>query len=193
MQIQSFNNFSSMPQIPYKILLCLVQNNEKIFKLLKYNTEDALSKPNLTIAEKMALLYKDEGKENEFNIFLKPLVGDEIIENCCQLRLFKMSMQPTDHLSSVINYEFDIICGYKTSLVLDEDDIPCSRIDLIERELINELNGLDAFGVGYFQFNKGLSRSCSEQIGISNSKTFFGASLILAVNYSQIDDGDICG
>lgn len=190
--MNSFNNFSDMPQIPYKILIHLIQNNENIFKLLKYNTSDALSKPNLTIAEKMALLYIDGDKENEYNIFLKPLIGDEIIKGSSQLRLYKATMQPTDHLTALLNYEFDIICGERIGLVYDENDIPCTRIDLIEKELLNELNGFDAFGVGYFQFNKDLSRSCSEQLRLSNSKTFYGASLILAVNYSTIK-GDVCG
>jgi hypothetical protein len=190
--MNSFNNFSDMPQIPYKILIHLIQNNENIFKLLKYNTSDALSKPNLTVAEKMALLYIDGEKENEYNIFLKPLIGDEIIKGCSQLRLYKATMQPTDHLTALLNYEFDIICGERIGLVYDENDIPCTRIDLIEKELLNELNGLDAFGVGYFQFNKELSRACSEQLRLSNSKTFYGSSLILAVNYSAIK-GDVCG
>jgi hypothetical protein len=101
-------------------------------------------------------------------------------------------MQPTDRLTCIFNYEFDILCGYKTSLVLDEEGIPCSRIDLIEKELLNTFNGFDGFGVGRFQFNKELSRACSEQLGISNSKTFFGASLVLAVNHVEIG-GDTCG
>jgi hypothetical protein len=101
-------------------------------------------------------------------------------------------MQPTDHLTALLNYEFDIICGERIGLVYDENDIPCTRIDLIEKELLNELNGLDAFGVGYFQFNRDLSRACSEQLRLSNSKTFYGSSLILAVNYSTIK-GDVCG
>lgn len=188
----SYNNFSDMPQIPYKILLHLAQHNNKLFKLLKYNTKDALAQADLSLSEKMALLYCDEGKEDGYNLFLKPLIGDAITESATQLRIFKATMQPTNHLSAILLYEFDILCGAKTSLVLDEDDILCSRIDLIERELLNELNGLDTFGIGCFQFNRELSRTCSEKLGVSNSKTFFGSSLVLGVNYSQIS-GDICG
>lgn len=190
--MESYNKFDEMPKIPYKLLLHLIQYNENIFKILKYNTKDALSKPNLSFEEKIALLYDDNGIESNSNIFLKPLVGDEILDSLTQLRIFKMSMQPTDRLTCILNYEFDILCGYKTSLVLDEDGIPCSRIDLIEKELLNTFNGFDGFGIGRFQFNKELSRACSEQLGISNSKTFFGASLVLSVNHVEIG-GDTCG
>ena len=42
-----FNNFANLPYVPYKIIMTLAQNNENIFKLLKYGTYDCLSKPNL--------------------------------------------------------------------------------------------------------------------------------------------------
>ena len=41
----SFNKFTSLPFIPYKILVALM-DNDNFFKLLKYNTYDALSSPH---------------------------------------------------------------------------------------------------------------------------------------------------
>lgn len=187
-----FNKYTDMPQIPYKILLYLMEHNENLFKLLKYNTIDALSKPNLTIEEKKSLLYKDEGIETDYSLFLKPLVTDEMLEECSQLRFYKSVMIPMNNLNTVLTYEFDIIIGSKMTLVYDEQDIPCSRTDLIEKELLSTLNGINLFGVGYFQFNKELSNNCSQRLSISNSKTFYGSALCLCCNYMDVEE-DNCG
>lgn len=179
--MSSFNVYTEMPSIPFKIIRYLVENNDDIFKLLKYDTMDALTKDPLSIDEKLDLLYTDQDSEDGYRVFLKPLVDDAIPNACSQLRLYKVSMSPEDNLNGVVCYEFDIICGAKISHVYDREGIPCSRIDLIEMELLKMLNGYDEFGFGYLQFNKELSRSCTERLAISNSKTFFGGSLVMAV------------
>ena len=67
------NKYTSLPSVPYKIISYLAQNNEKIFKALYYQGSDALSQPNLTLEQKIDMIYVDEGKEVEKNIFLKQL------------------------------------------------------------------------------------------------------------------------
>ena len=42
-----FNSLSQLPKAPYSILTFLALNNENIWKMIKYNSYDALSKPNL--------------------------------------------------------------------------------------------------------------------------------------------------
>lgn len=45
-----YNSLSALPYIPYNILVYLARQEaaEDLWKLLKYNSYDALSKPNLT-------------------------------------------------------------------------------------------------------------------------------------------------
>ena len=38
-----YNDFLSMPYIPYRIIEYLAYNNENLWKILKYNTYDCLS------------------------------------------------------------------------------------------------------------------------------------------------------
>lgn len=184
----NYNNFRDVPKFPYQIFLYLM-NNDNLFKLLKYDTADALSKPNLTIDEKRELLYVDNPNKDEtqFNIFLKPLVSDELTKQCTQLRFYKTNISPTNNIMSTLLFRFDIIIGSKMGLIYDEDDIPCSRIDRIESEILSTLNGSD-IGIGRFQFNRELSRSCSANLGISNSKTFYGSSIVMACIQSSIDE-----
>ena len=182
------NTFNSMPQIPYQILTYLIDNNENLFKLLKYNSTDALQKNDLTKKEKIALLYTEVGKEDDYHIFLKPLIGEEMTDSVTQLRLYKARITPTTNLKAVLNYEFDIVVGTKTNLVYDNDGIPCSRLDMIESEIINSLCGTSMFGVGGFQFNRELSNLCVQNTGLSNSKSFFGSSFVLACNWVEVDE-----
>ena len=46
-----YNSLSALPTIPYNILTYLATSTdaENLWKLLKYNGYDALSKPNLTL------------------------------------------------------------------------------------------------------------------------------------------------
>lgn len=182
------NTFNSMPQIPYQILTYLIDNNENLFKLLKYNSTDALQKDDLTKKEKIALLYTEVGQEDEYHIFLKPLIGEEMTDSVTQLRLYKARITPTTNLKAVLNYEFDIVVGTKTNLVYDNNGIPCSRLDMIESEIINSLCGTSMFGVGGFQFNRELSNLCVQNTGLSNSKSFFGSSFVLACNWVEVDE-----
>ncbi len=182
------NTFNSMPQIPYQILTYLIDNNENLFKLLKYNSTDALQKDDLTKKEKIDLLYTEVGKEDDYHIFLKPLIGEEMTDSVTQLRLYKARITPTTNLKAVLNYEFDIVVGTKTNLVYDDNGIPCSRLDMIESEIINSLCGTSMFGVGGFQFNRELSNLCVQNTGLSNSKSFFGSSFVLACNWVEVSE-----
>lgn len=188
-----FNTYTSLPSVPYKIISYLAQNNERIFKALYYQGSDALEQPDLTLEQKLDMIYVDEGKEIDKNIFLKPLIGEEMIDSVTQLRLYKYGISPIDNMISVINYRFDIITGSKISLIYD-DGVPCSRLDFIETELLNTLNGVDLFGTGKFQFNRDLSTSDKQILTLSNSKNFFGSILIMSVRWVNLNDcGDCCG
>ena len=188
-----FNKYNNLPSVPYKIIEYLAQNNDKIFKVLYYQSDDALDQPNLTLEQKINMIYTDKGKEDDKHIFLKPLIGDEMLESSTQLRLYKYGISPNDNLLSTVNYRFDIITGSKIGLVYD-NGIPCSRLDIIETELLDSLNGIDLFGTCRFQFNRDLSTQDKQILTLSNSKNFFGSILIMSVRWINIDNqGDACG
>lgn len=187
----TFNKFTTLPSVPYKILSYLAENNERIFKALYYQGSDALDQPDLTLEQKLDMIYVDEGKEIDKHLFLKPLIGEEMIDSVTQLRLYKYGISPTDAMTSVITYRFDIITGSKVSLIYD-NNIPISRLDFIETELLNTLNGIDLFGTGKFQFNRDLSTQDKQILTLSNSKNFFGSILLMSVRWVDIQ-GDDCG
>lgn len=196
---QAYTSFKEVPQFPYKIIEVFLTSDEemveKFWKLLKYVDVDALEKPNLTYEEKIDMIWNGDSVEQKYNIFLKPLIGSSLdtAEAQTQLRLYRYTISPNTRLEAVIAFEADFITNEKTCLVY-QDGILCERTDLMETMFLDIINGRDiGIGNGVLTFNREMSRSCSSQLNIGNSKTFFGRSLIFALNFVDGQTGGLCG
>ena len=195
----AFNDFSEMPYIPYKVLEALLTEESQIaedfWKLLKYADVDALDKDNLTYDEKLALIWRGESIEQNFNVFLKPLVGSSLdtAEAQTQLRIFRYTTMPNTKFEAVMTIEADFITNEKTCLVY-QDGLLCERTDLMESLFLDIMNGRDiAIGSGVVMFDRELSRSCNSQLNIGNSKSFYGRSLVMALEFISGESGGLCG
>ena len=195
----AFNNFSEVPDLPYKIIEVLLtdtsQDAEDFWKLLKYTEVNALKQKNLTLKEKKAMIWQGESIEQNFNVFLKPLIGSAMdsAEAQTQLRLYRYNTVPTTQFEAIVCFEADFVTNEKTSLVR-RNKILCERTDVMEALFLSVMNGRDIeIGSGVFQFNRELSRSCNSQLNIGNSKSFYGRSLILALQFVGADSGGGCG
>lgn len=196
---QAYTSFKEVPQFPYKIIEVFLTSNEemveKFWKLLKYVDVDALEKPNLTYEEKINMIWNGDSVEQKYNIFLKPLIGSSLdtAEAQTQLRLYRYTISPNTRLEAVIAFEADFITNEKTCLVY-QDGILCERTDLMETMFLDIINGRDiGIGNGVLTFNREMSRSCSSQLNIGNSKTFFGRSLVFALDFVDGQTGGLCG
>ena len=194
-----FNDFAELPQIPYKIVESLLldnsQNAEDFWKLLKYVDVDALDKPNLTYDEKLSMIWRGESLEQNYSVFFKPLVGSSLddAEAQTQMRLFRYTTQPIEQFEAIICFEAEFITNEKTALVY-KDGILCERTDLLEVLYLGLMNGRDiSIGSGIFTFNRKFSRSCNSQLNISNSKSFYGRSIVLAILFANGESGGLCG
>jgi hypothetical protein len=194
----SVNDYSEVPFIPYKIIQWLIVNNsetaEMFWKLLKYQTIDALEQPNLTTKEKKNLVWSGQTDEENYTIFLKPLIGNALdsAEQQMNIRLFRYSTTPIDIFDSTMVYELDIVCHEKVSNVR-YNGMLTERTDLIENLLLNLLNGKD-IGIGInLQFNRNLSRTCQSLMNISNSKSFYGRSIFIGLEMIAPNVGGDCG
>lgn len=195
----AFNDFKEMPQLPYKIVATLLteesQMAEDFWKLLKYADADALDKNNLTYDEKVALIWTGDSIEQNYNVFLKPLIGSSLdtAEAQTQLRIFRFTTMPITRLESVITVEADFITNEKTSLVY-HNGLLCERTDLMESFFLDIMNGRDIeIGSGFLIFDRELSRSCNSQLNIGNSKSFYGRSLVMALEFISGESGGLCG
>lgn len=195
----AFNDFSEMPYIPYKMLEALLTEESQVaqdfWKLLKYADVDALDKDNLTYDEKVELIWRGESLEQNFNVFLKPLIGSSLdtAEAQTQLRIFRFTSMPTNQFEAILTIEADFITNEKTALVY-QNGMLCERTDLMESMFLNIFNGRDiGVGSGFVTFNREFSRSCNSQLNIGNSKSFYGRSLVLAINFVSGESGGLCG
>ena len=200
----SYNNFKYMPQIPYKIIEKLAKDvnssAENLWKILKYPTTDAISNPNLTFAEKMAILWTpnqvDASQENKFSIFLKPLVPSALndADEQIQLRIHRIVTKPTTNLEAILVYQFDMITQEFCSMVYDEDDVLVERTDLMEYYILDCLNGTDiGIGTGFLSFdNRMISGYVKSELAINNGKSLYGKSLRIPLRYMNIGKGGIC-
>lgn len=193
-----FSSFSEMPFLSYKIIEVLLESNteqaESLWKLLKYPTVDCLEKENLTFEEKRKMIWFGDPEEQNYNVFVKPLLGSSMFtaEAQTQLRIFRNNTQPIDNYNSIVHFETDFITNEKSSLVR-KDRMICERTDLMESYYLDIMNGRDiTIGSGYLTFNKEYSRSCNSQLNISNSKSFYGRTLMMALNYSNVEYGGVC-
>ena len=195
----TFNNFTEVPYIPYKIIKVMRESTsveaENFWKCLKYTTTDALDKPNLTAQEKKELIWKgNDSLENDYQVFLKPLIGSQLTDaqSQTQLRLFRYGGTPTNRMESILLYEFDIIVNEKASMIY-YNNILCARDDVMEAMLLSVLNGRDiGIGQNYLRYDRELSRTCQSLTNISNSKSFFGKSLVMGLLYECPDLGGGC-
>lgn len=195
----AFNDFSEMPYIPYKMLEALLTEESQVaqdfWKLLKYADVDALDKDNLTYDEKVELIWRGESLEQNFNVFLKPLIGSSLdtAEAQTQLRIFRFTSMPINQFEAILTIEADFITNEKTALVY-QNGMLCERTDLMESMFLNIFNGRDiGVGSGFVTFNREFSRSCNSQLNIGNSKSFYGRSLVLAINFASGESGGLCG
>lgn len=182
------NKFLSMPFIPFKIVMALL-DNDNFCKLIYYNTIDALDRPNLTVAQKRAMIWDGQDDMEHYNIFLTNVQPNEETENRTVVKVYRYVTDPINRNIATVAYAFDILFGSKIPLVR-YNGITCNRGDVIEMEIMRTLNGEDVAGVGYLQYDNDLTALCRSRVGIGNNYTFTGLSIIMA---TQIADAEGSG
>lgn len=182
------NKFLSMPFIPFKIVMALLEN-DNFCKLIYYNTIDALDRPDLTIAQKRAMIWDGQDDMEHYNIFLTNVQPNEETENRTVVKVYRYVTDPINRNIATVAYAFDILFGSKIPLVR-YNGITCNRGDVIEMEIMKTLNGEDVAGVGYLQYDNDLTALCRSRVGVGNNYTFTGLSIIMA---TQIADAEGSG
>ena len=186
-----YNSLSRLPYVPYNILTYLAQNDEIIWKLLKYNDYGALFKPDLTFEEKLELVWRD-GPQEEYGVFLTNLIEDAIAESKCILKCYQYYIHADALYNSTVVYAFDFLYGGKMSLV-DYNGIPVSRGDLFINRLLTVLNGVEVGGIGKLTFLDDMSRYDLARSIIGNSKTFTGVQIFLSTLIGDAGVQQPCG
>jgi len=156
-----YNRFTHIPNFSMNIINYLIKNNETIWKLLKYNTSDALSKSNLIMDEKTDLIYSGmsivddpedyKDAEKGYRVFTKGMSTDAITEACSQLHIYIGDVRPRDHIVSNVDMYIQII-SHNGILILDDYR---NRNEVMLQQILTTLNGADIEGITNLSFDKG--------------------------------------
>lgn len=126
-----FNRFINIDGIEGKITQHLLSSStpyaETFWRLLKYNTPDALSLPVLTYKEKKELVDDgfSEGNGNgkyqteKTRLFFSPFVDDAWTEQCASVYIYVDNIYPIDHMRSVVSVTVETVIHAKVNVLLN--------------------------------------------------------------------------
>ena len=144
-----YATYAGFSEYSYKCIGYLIENNESIWKLLKYNTSDAWNKNNLSHSEKATLIYNSEPDTTAFRVFMDSGNPDVWTTEVCQLRIYPLKIFPQTRTHGVVLMAFDFFCHYKINQLSNYK----TRVDFGIQELIGVFNGANVAGIGRLHFN----------------------------------------
>jgi hypothetical protein len=175
----TFNTLKTLPMVGYACIMYLLEHNELVWKLLKYNEADAWQKSDLTLSEKMALIYNGIGEQNNFRVFMDEGQLDVWNKQACVLRIFPVEIFPVNQVMSDIYIAFQVLSYYEINHLTNYQ----TRVDTIIAEIVNTFNGALINGLGQIVFDRNSFPRCKmSPYGI---KPFNGRMLTLAFNYTS--------
>lgn len=149
--IQSYNTYQGYPDIPFNCISYLLDNNEDVWKLLKYNDPRAYAKPNLTSTEKGNLIYNgDFVNINDFRVFMDTGQDDAVLSETTILKISTVELIPTNYVYGMVTIAMEVFTHYKCSQLANYR----TRLDSIIQSLIQTFNGSDIKNVGRLYFDQ---------------------------------------
>ncbi len=153
--LTAYNDFGQFSKLSYNCIKFLMDNNELVWKLLKYTSPDGWKKPNLTQEEKAALIYAGQQDSSQFNVFMDSKQPDVLVREVTMLRITPHYAVGLNRTVGYIEVSMEVFSHYKINHMTNYQ----TRIDTIAEELLALFNGSDVGGLGLLTFNKMLDQS----------------------------------
>jgi len=157
------NTDAMIPLISYNCTAYLLQNNELVWKLLKYQTPDAWEKTNLTSAEKGALIYQGGNPDtmyDDYHIFFDDFQDDGIKTETTFLRIFPMEDTPRTHLVNDVAICMVIYTHTNCNHMSNYQ----TRVETVIQQLKETFNGKEIPKLGMLKYSQQASRLCKSMI-----------------------------
>ena len=146
----AYNDFSQFSEFSYNCIKVMMNNNELIWKLLKYSDPDGWNKPNLTQAQKAALIYAGQQDTSQYHVFMDGKQPDVLMTEITLIRVMPHYAVGLNRTIGMIQVSFEVFSHYKINHLSNYK----TRIDLIAQELLGLFNGTDVGGLGLMSFDK---------------------------------------
>jgi hypothetical protein len=171
-----YNKYTDLPLFSYNCIKYLMDNNELIWKLLNYTDKNAYKNdsthPNLTKAQKGALIYDGSPDETGYRVFLDVGQDDAISTAICIMRVSPVEIVPTNHIVGNVVMAFEILCHNSINTLSNYS----TRVVSITQQLLEVLNGAYVSGLGRLYFDRKASAKC--RVTASGQIPFKGSVLV---------------
>lgn len=170
----SYAQYNDYDSIPYNCIKHLMDNDDMVWKLLKYNTPDAWNKPNLTQAEKAALIYNGSDNTVNYRVFMDRGQPDVNTFENCQVRIANYSIYPDNRVVGTMSVIFEVYPHYKTNHLSNYK----TRGNMIMNRLIQVFNGAEIGGIGRLFFDRVGSES--NRLEVAGQTPYAGSWMIMS-------------
>lgn len=181
-----YNKYDGLQNFTLFIIQHLMLNNEDIWKLLKYDTQDALERPNLTREEKASLIYPGAsgGDMDDYRVFRTPYLDDLTTNQQAQLRIYLESITPDTLLYGTVDVNIEVICHVKMIELNDYQN----RAESIVWQVIKTLNGANVGGIGKLFFDRNGSFYDLIKMNRYNNRNFYGYTITMSTKMGNISE-----
>jgi hypothetical protein len=148
--LTAYNDFRQFSKLSYNCIKFLMDNNELVWKLLKYSDPDAWGKADLSQEEKAALIYSGQQDTSEFHVFMDGKQPDVLVKEVALLRIMPYYAVGFNRTIGLIEVSMEVFAHYKINHMTNYQ----TRIDTIAEELLATFNGSNVGGLGLMSFDK---------------------------------------
>jgi hypothetical protein len=171
----AYNKYTNLPNFSYICIKHLLDENELIFKLLKYNTPDAWNKSDLSSDEKRALIYQGQSPMEDYHIFMDNGQSDAWTKQTTVLRIYPYEIYPNNRTIGTIVMCFEVFSHY----LINHLSNYTVRVDSICQQLIDEFNGFNLGEVGRLEFNNRMG-SISLRLNATGQVPYSGKYVLMS-------------
>jgi hypothetical protein len=146
----AYNDFTQFSKLSYNCIKKIMDENELIWKLLKYSNPDAWNEADLTQEEKGQLIYTGQQDSSMFRVFMDGKQPDVLVEEISLIRIMPYYALGMNRTVGIIEMSMEVFSHYKINHLSNYQ----TRVDTIVGELLSIFNGTDVGGLGLMTFNK---------------------------------------
>jgi len=146
----AYSNFRQFSKLSYNCIKLMMDENELIWKLLKYTGADAWDESDLTQEEKAALIYSGQQDTSQFNVFMDGKQPDVLVDEIALVRIMPHYAVGLNRTIGYIEVSMEVFAHYKINHLSNYK----TRVDTITEELLATFNGVNVGGLGLLTFDK---------------------------------------
>lgn len=170
-------NYKGISQLPYNIIKAAFKN-EDIFKLIKYDTPDALSKPNLTAEEKAALVWTGQEQQQNYSIFFVPFVENIVPNSKVIVKLYRDQLIGANANVGISVFNLELMCQSRCAMLDDGR----ARTEVLFELFMSVINGNEINGITQIFFDE----DCLSQEVLDNTHGYLGSVTAFKVNCGDV-------